>query len=183
MILTKCKVCRTPFAKLSIAHKCCSPVCALTFNRVTREAKTLKANREMRVKARTRSEWIKLAQAAFNKFIRTRDEKLPCISCGRHHNGQYHAGHYLTTGAHPELRFNEDNCHKQCAPCNNHLSGNLVRYRPALIKKIGQEAVDKLEGTHEPKKWTIPELESIRTEYVRKSRVLNSAPHRTKGEI
>jgi hypothetical protein len=45
--------------------------------------------------------------------------------------------------------FDEDNCHKQCSACNNHLSGNLTAYRPALIAKIGQARFDALMGrTH-----------------------------------
>jgi len=86
----------------------------------------------------------KEAQKAFNAYIRLRDDKEPCISCQRHHKGQYHAGHYKTVGARPDLRFDEDNCHKQCAPCNNHLSGNIGEYITNLINKIGQKRVDAL---------------------------------------
>jgi hypothetical protein len=97
------------------------------------------------VAAKSKSDWAKEAQREFNKFIRLRDAELPCVSCLRNHSGQYQAGHYKTVGAHPELRFNEDNCHKQCAPCNNHLSGNIAHYRPNLIDIIGQSRVDALD--------------------------------------
>ncbi len=100
------------------------------------------------------------AQSAFNAYIRKRDEKEPCISCGRHHTGQYHAGHYKTVGARKDLRFNEDNCHKQCSVCNNHLSGNLAEYTPRLIEKIGQERFDKLQKV-ETKSYTADELKEI----------------------
>jgi len=109
--------------------------------------------------------FIKQAQQAFNEFIRYRDRHLPCISCGRHHEGQYHAGHFRTTGANPELRFDEDNVHKQCSPCNNHLSGNLIAYRPALISKIGQARFDVLMGPHELPKWKREDYIRIRDEY------------------
>lgn len=105
------------------------------------------------------------AQQAFNQYIRTRDADSPCISCGRHHTGQYHAGHYLTTGAHPELRFDEDNCHKQCSVCNNHLSGNIENYTPKLIEKIGIERFERLMGVHALKKRTRDELEAIAKHY------------------
>ncbi|MCU7781971.1 recombination protein NinG [Lelliottia amnigena] len=111
------------------------------------------------------SYFIRQAQQAFNEYIRYRDRHLPCISCGRHHDGQYHAGHFRTTGANPELRFNEDNCHRQCAPCNNHLSGNLIAYRPALIQKIGQARFDALMGPHELPKWKREDYVRIRDEY------------------
>lgn len=121
--------------------------------------------RERKAAVKPLSHFSRQAQQAFNEFIRYRDQRLPCISCGRHHDGQYHAGHFRTTGANPELRFNEDNCHKQCAPCNNHLSGNLSAYRPALIAKIGQARFDALMGPHELPKWSREDYIRIRDEY------------------
>lgn len=137
--------------------------------RIKEEKEAEKAGRKRRQERRQAvkplSYFRNQAQQAFNEFIRYRDRHLPCISCGRHHDGQYHAGHYRTTGANPELRFNEDNCHKQCAPCNNHLSGNLMAYRPALIAKIGQERFDVLMGPHEMPKWGRDDYIRIRDEY------------------
>lgn len=114
----------------------------------------------------------KLAQQAFSAYIRERDANLPCISCQRNHSGQYHAGHYLSRGAHPALRFDEDNCHKQCAPCNNHLSGNIASYRINLIKKIGVERVERLEGPHEPAKYTLEDLIDVKEKYKRMTKEL-----------
>jgi hypothetical protein len=104
---------------------------------------------------------MKLAQQSFNFFIRKRDKDLPCISCGRYHQGQWHAGHYLTTGARPELRFEPLNCHKQCAPCNNHLSGNIALYRQGLILRIGKSELEWLEGPHPSRKYSIEDLKEI----------------------
>lgn len=144
--------------------------------KVKAEAKRIKAKKdeekadrkhlaEKKQQVKPTSYFIKQAQQAFNEFIRYRDRELPCISCGRHHEGQYHAGHFRTTGANPELRFNEDNCHRQCAPCNNHLSGNLIAYRPALIEKIGQSRFDALMGPHYLPKWKREDYIRIRDEY------------------
>jgi len=127
-----------------------------------RERKEHKARKE---KLKTRSDYAKEAQAEFNRFIRIRDDHLPCISCGRHHSGQYHAGHYRTVGGNPELRFDELNCHKQCSVCNNHKSGNIVEYRINLVQRIGSDQLEWLEGPHEPKKYTIEELRAIKLEY------------------
>jgi hypothetical protein len=166
MRLTKCRICRTPYQKWSITQKVCSNIaCAIEQVKLDKLKKARKDHADAKVTARPRREWLKLAQQAFNQFIRARDEKLPCISCGRHHTGQYHAGHYFTTGARPELRFDESNCHKQCAPCNNHLSGNIALYRVNLIKKIGIDRVEWLEGPHGSAKWQIPELQGIIKEY------------------
>ena len=77
-----------------------------------------------------------------------------------------------SVGACPELRFCELNVHKQCSACNNHKSGNIVEYRINLVKKIGVEQVEWLEGSHEPKKYTIEQIKSIQTEYKNKLREL-----------
>ena len=116
------------------------------------------------------------AQAAFNAWIRHRDDKLPCISCQRHHTGQYHAGHYRAVGSNPALRFEPLNVHKQCSVCNNHKSGNLTEYRINLLKRIGQQALDWLEGPHDAKKYTIEDLRQIRDEYRLKLRQAKKSP-------
>lgn len=137
-----------------------------------RERKQKVERKEKKEKLKSKQDHLREAQKVFNQFIRLRDEKEPCISCGRFHNGQYHAGHYRTVKAAPSLRFNEDNCHKQCAPCNNHLSGNQVQYRINLIKKIGIGMVDVLENSNGEFKPTIEEINSIKEEYKAKIKEL-----------
>lgn len=171
--MARCKICKTEFRKLSIKHKVCSAECAIVFNQQEKERKAAKETRKKKIDTRTRAEWVSIAQREFNAFIRERD-KGPCISCGRHHQGQYHAGHYLSTGARPELRFTESNCHKQCQPCNTHLSGNIALYRINLIKKVGLAEVERLEGPHPPKKWGIEELKEICQLYRAKLKELKS---------
>lgn len=139
-----------------------------------REKKAKADHRKAKERVKTRGEWLKDAQKWFNKYIRLRDAGQPCISCGRHHQGQYHAGHYRTVGAAPELRFNEINCHIQCAPCNNHLSGNIVNYRPRLIEKIGQDQVDWLEGGHKPLKLSLDDIKCIINTYRHKCKVIEN---------
>ena len=136
--------------------------------------KASKERREGLLAIKDRSTWLREAQAAFNAFIRERDKDQPCISCNRHHTGQYHAGHYRTTKAAPELRFNENNVHKQCSACNNHLSGNILEYRINLVRLYGQEYVDYIEGPHLPKKYTIPELQEIIKKYKANLKTLKS---------
>ncbi|WP_294636610.1 recombination protein NinG [uncultured Aquabacterium sp.] len=168
----KSKGCGVLFAPTRPMQTVCSVMCAVLDARIKREqAETKKRqeqrrkDRETRDKLKTRADWLKEAQAAFNAYIRARDADQPCISCGRHHTGQWHAGHYLSRGARPELAMHPDNCHKQCAPCNTHLSGNLVLYRVNLINKIGLDRVEWLEGPHEPLKLTVPDIKAIRDKY------------------
>ena len=176
------KVCGASFIPRSQLQVVCSPLCAIhktTHDKAKRAEKQAKAqraaHREAKEKAKSRSDWMKEAQQEFNAFIRARDASLPCISCGRHHQGQYHAGHYRTVGANPELRFNELNVHKQCAPCNDHLHGNLVNYRIELIRRIGIEGVEWLEGAHYPAKYSIDDLKSIKVKYRLKLKKLQVA--------
>jgi hypothetical protein len=129
-----------------------------------------KEYRSAKQKMKSRADWLREAQAAFNRYIRLRDHDKPCISCGRQHQGQWHAGHYRSVGACPELRFEELNVHKQCAPCNDHLSGNIVEYRRGLIERIGIDRVEWLEGNHAAKKYTIEEIRAIKAEYTRKAK-------------
>jgi len=117
---------------------------------------------------------LKCAQQAFNSFVRKRDELLGCISCDKKTDwqGQWHAGHYKTTKARPDIRFNEDNCHKQCSVCNNHLSGNIGEYTPRLIEKIGQERFLAL-GLNKVRRYDCEELKSIELLYKQKLKSLS----------
>ena len=112
------------------------------------------------------SDLKKKAQKIFNKWIRTRDEDLPCISCQKWAN-KFDAGHFIAQGSSGALRYNEDNVHKQCSNrCNRFGHGNLIEYRIALIEKIGVERVEWLENhRHDVKKWTRTELEEIIKKY------------------
>jgi hypothetical protein len=117
----------------------------------------------------------RLTQAAFNKMIRLLDKDQGCISCnkGPDWQGQWHAGHYLTTAAYPSLRYDARNCHKQCSPCNAHLSGNIGQYSIGLARRYpGLYAW--LRGSHEPIKFTCLELISMRKLYAAETRRLES---------
>lgn len=169
-----CKQCRQQFMPVKPLQYVCSQSCAIKYAQKKRSSAIKQDIRRAKQALKTRSEHLKDCQAVVNRFIRLRDDKEPCISCGRHHTGQYHAGHYRTVGSMPALRFNELNIHKQCSACNNHLSGNIVNYRINLIKKIGLEKVEWLEGKHDPLKLTIPEITQLKSEYRLKIRRLEN---------
>lgn len=174
----RCKWCREYFDEWVTypAGTFCTLEHALEYARqpkqVAKAERKVHRERVRKLRDNDRGYWLKKAQAAFNAYIRSRDKSDPCISCQRHHEGQYHAGHYRTVGSCPELRFDPLNCHKQCAPCNNHLSGNLVLYRQNLLVKIGQEKLDWLEGSHEPKRYSIDDLKAIESEYKEKLKAI-----------
>jgi hypothetical protein len=180
----KCKnpACGDSFVPQRLGQAVCGYKCGLAIKDVN-QAKAGKAlaqigRREIQVrkeKLKSRADHLREAQAVFNEWVRLRDADQPCISCGRHHEGQYHAGHYRSVGANPELRFEPLNVWKQCAPCNTHLSGNLVNYRISLLQGIGAEKVEWLEGPHEPRKYTVEEIKTIKAEYRAKTREMKRA--------
>lgn len=115
-----------------------------------------------------RSYFIKQAQQAVNAYIRERDKNLPCVSCGTLSAAQWDAGHYRTTAAAPQLRFDPRQIWKQCSVCNQHKSGNLVPYRAELIRRIGLAELESIEGNHDRHRWTIEECKAIKAEYQQK---------------
>ena len=182
--LKKCKICGSRFETFDSFRQWCSPECGVALAKQrTDKAKAKaekardKAEREKIKKAKeslkSRSDWLNELQTWVNKFIRLRDKDEPCISCQRFHQGQWHAGHYRSRGACPELRFNEDNIHKQCSVCNNHKSGNAIDYRIHLIKKIGIERVAFLErNDHPPLKMSVDEIKAQIKVYKQKCKEL-----------
>ena len=163
----KCAVCKEAYQPHQTLQRVCSPKCGLAFAVEKREKKERATTREMKrvLRETDRAYWIKKAQTVFNAWIRERDAGLPCISCGKHHSGQYHAGHYRTVASCSALRFCEMQVWKQCAPCNLYKSGDIINYRKNLIKKIGIENVEKIENYNESKRWSIQELKSIVDKY------------------
>ena len=147
--------------------------------------------RERKAQLKSRNDWVKEAQAEFNKFIRLRDASEPCISCGEVnppmlHGGQWDCGHYLSVGSHPELRFEELNAYKQCKSCNGgagrYAGKNRTvsqKYRENLIQKIGLTKVEWLEGPHEAKHYTIDDLKEITARYKAKCKQLKIEREKT----
>lgn len=183
---TRCAHCRqklTPERPSQIVHVECVEAWteAQAAKRERAEAKKARAAAKVeRAETRRRKEAIKTladlkreAQQALNRWIvHVRDKDRPCISCGRHHEGQWHAGHYLSRGAAPQHALNPLNVWKQCAPCNTYLHGNQAAYRARLVLEIGQAAVDALEQDNAPRKWTREELIAIRDHYRQKLKEL-----------
>lgn len=172
--------CNAEFIPRASTQKVCSMGCAMKYTKDEKERKALQENRKRKQALKTRSDYMKDAQKAFNQYIRTRDAMESCISCGRAGKaaksitgGYWDCGHYFSVGAHPELRFDERNAHKQCKECNNNYSGNSLNYKKRLIEKWGQEAYDKFEAEAyqtPPKKYSIDDLKEIIKTYRAKAR-------------
>lgn len=155
-----CEVCERLFVPDRMGQVVCRPACAM------KKVRQEKAEERAKVKTRkeksmTRGERIARAQAAVNALVRARDADLPCISCGRFHDGQWHAGHYRSRGAAPHLALDMRNIHKQCQPCNTHLHGNLIGYRAGLIARFSLEYVEMLESDNGPRRLRDEEIDAI----------------------
>jgi hypothetical protein len=137
---------------------------------------TRKDDQKKKEKLKTKGQWTKEAQAAFNAYVRWRDRNKPCISCGQFTadnaiGGNWDAGHYRSTGSAPHLRFNLHNCHKQCVRCNRYLSGNVADYRTRLQRKIGVERLEKIELDDRSRNYTINDLKRIKQIFTRKKKI------------
>lgn len=177
----KCRVCREAYTPSKALQVVCSPSCALLHAKQKREKerKALakierKAIREVKERVKPRSEYMKEAQAAINRYVRLRDAHLGCVSCDRPSTwqGQWHASHYRSRGAAPHLRFNLHNIHKACSICNNHLSGNIMGYRPELVRRIGAQGVEALEASQVRADFTIDYLKRLKRVFAEKARRL-----------
>lgn len=190
----KPKKCRAPgcgqrFNPTMSTQKVCSVACAIAISKdsklqkVAAKAITKQARQDLqerRERLKTKGEYLREAQTAFNAYIRERDRLAgyACISSGRplDWNGNaVDAGHFRSVGAAPHLRFDENNCHAQSKHDNRYLSGNVAEYRLGLIQRIGLVAVEALEADQAPRRYTIEDLQAIKALYRQKLRDLKRA--------
>ena len=180
-----CRVCRNNFQPVRCLQQTCSFDCEVKLGLIHAErskAKREKAERIaeiastkiLRLKLKTKSEWMREAQSAINSYVRVRDSELGCISCDKPSswNGQWHASHFKSTGANSFLRFNLWNIHKACSVCNNHLSGNIGEYSKRLPEKIGNERFEYLDTAPKIGKYSVEYLKRLRDIFRKKTRML-----------
>ena len=194
--MKRCRKCSSQFEPVRPLQVVCSPACSLAWAQTLAGQKAEKraraaAKREAKAKLETPSEAARRAQGVFNRWVRLMDRGMPCVSCGAPDDGsrQRHASHYRPAGPNPALRFEPDNVHAACSICNNHKSGNLTPYRIELIRRIGIERVEWLEGPHDLPHRTVADFREIQKTYARKVRELQKeatdgqqAPSRTTAD-
>lgn len=124
-------------------------------------------------KLKTRSDRIREAQTAFNRYVRLRDVNKPCISCGsmpeQKVGGTRDCGHYLSRGAHSQHRFRLDNVASQCVKCNRYLSGAPSHFRLGLIERWGEDRITVLECDRYPRKFSEAYLIRLKDIFNRKA--------------
>ncbi len=167
----KCKQCNNLFVPVRDFQKCCSYDCDIAYVSNKDNLKSLveegekkkvkEANKKkLAFKQNDKSHLIKVAQREVNKYIRLRDKNEPCISCGTP-NAKWDAGHFESQGGNLHQRFYTLNIWKQCYRCNQELSSNRAKYRPALIEKLGLEKVEEIENDHGTKKYSVEYLQKL----------------------
>lgn len=181
----RCKICRTKFTPAFDNIRWCCPDHGAQFAMQELEKKRTKqqkakqktelaAWKERKAAVKPPSHWIGMTQRAVNDWRR---EMLlaaghGCISCGTHSAFSWHAGHYRTTAAAPQLRFTPENIWLQCSACNVHKSGNIEAYRVNLVELIGEGRVQALEANNETHRYNREELAGIRADARAKLRAL-----------
>lgn len=167
-----CPVCGDEFQVRRLAQKTCEDYqCAIAFGKqlaqVARAKVARKEKREYRKRTKTIGQLLREAQRECNRVVLQRDRGLGCVSChmGPNYGGQFHAGHYRTTAAAPQLRFDLRQIRKQCAQCNTMKSGNVIEYRKRLVMLIGEEEVLAIEHNNETIKWTRDGLVDLRRKF------------------
>lgn len=173
----KCKHCRESFTQERYGQNVCTWQCGVAKSQADRQKKERKEIAVRKVAIKTRSDYIKEAQVAFNKYIRFRDKDKPCICCGKplgdsDVGGSFDAGHYRSVGSAPHLRFDERNVHGQRKQCNRYGAGRAVDYRIGLIERIGQISVDDLERDNTIRRLDIDALRVITAAYKAKLKEL-----------
>ncbi|WP_318833683.1 recombination protein NinG [Burkholderia cepacia] len=152
----RCPSCKTTFTPVRSLQKVCGPLCATAWAKKLADQKAARARRderkslaERKAKLKTRSDWIKEAQAVVNRVARLRDILAGhgCISCGARPDARFggavDAGHFRSVGSAGHMRFYLPNIRLQCKKCNRDLGGSHTNYRIGLIERIGIERVEK----------------------------------------
>lgn len=173
-----CKVCSKSFLRLNSMQSVCGVKCAIKLPALTRRARRLQDSQK-REALKTRKELTQEAQTAFNAYIRLRDAGRPCICCGAQFEpqkpgGSADAGHYLSVGSAPNLRFDELNVHAQRKNCNRPGGTTRAAFRAGMIARIGLPAVERLEADQAVRKYGADELRAMRDAYRAKAKALRA---------
>lgn len=165
----RCRNCKEKFEPVRFNQKYCfNKMCVDAWVQEAKVKNWKKTKKKMQEDLETIQDLVKATQIVFNKYIRLRDKDELCISC-KQKPKKSNAGHYYNANNHWNVRFDENNVHLQCEHCNTFLSGNLINYRENLLKKIGAEEFNVLEGKSKvTRKFTKEELKEIIETYKKK---------------
>jgi hypothetical protein len=108
----------------------------------------------------------------FSEYIRLRDSDpngyCRCFTCGNiRHWRKMDCGHGIGR-QHKATKYNEQNNHAQCKPCNGFEGGRQDAYKEEMNRRYGAHTWElMLFASKQPKKWTVFELEALIQHYNR----------------
>jgi hypothetical protein len=172
--LKKCKACGDKFQPTfsTLQPTCTEPKCIIEYSRQVKEKKEAKEWKErkgkLKEKLKTLSQYEAESKKSFQKWVRQRDEGLPCISCGTYETMRWDGGHLFKAEIFSGVIFDERNTNRQCIKCNTVLNGNEAEYSIRLKERIGTVEFLKLQiKAMETRqyKYTKEELIEIKNKY------------------
>jgi hypothetical protein len=99
------------------------------------------------MKKPTRKSLVEKLDKIFSIYIRRKDainDVSVCVTCGKkEHWSKLQNGHFMSR-RHYSTRWDENNCHVQCAGCNVFRSGEIYLYNKYLCLKFDNNFPDKL---------------------------------------
>lgn len=181
-VTRRCSTCRKKVsseeAVIGSLRAFCSYPCLQSFTASQRGKQAVqlakaKEVKERKEKLKTRSDYVKEAQAAFNRYVRIRDSNRGCISCGsmpeQKLGGTMDCGHYRSRGSAPHLKYDLRNTAGQCVKCNRYLSGAVTDFRIGLIKRWGSVRIEQLESDNSSRKFTEDYLKRIKAVFSKRA--------------
>ena len=147
--MKKCKQCKQPFEPQRPLQYVCSIPCSYEYSKKLQEKKEKEKFKELKEKCKQKRDFLNDLQNEINTIVRLIDNNQPCIATGLN-NGKRNAGHYISRGSNPTIRFNLHNIHIQSEHSNSYKAGDTTRYKEGIINIYGAdylEFMDSLQQT------------------------------------
>lgn len=175
--MKKCAICKTPFEPVfnSLEKVCLNSDCRFKYAMMVveknRKEKERTAKKEWsktkeiyRTNTKKKSHYEKDLEKEINKICRLIDAGCTCISCNSKDANE--AGHFMSVGSMPKLRYHLFNLWVQCRQCNGPKGGNPVWYRLVLNTIYGSKLLKTIDALVQigPLNLSIPELKEKITE-------------------
>lgn len=143
-----CKVCKVKFEQKKFNVRYClqTDECIKAFNQWVKDEKE-KANKrkwqkekkELKERIKTKSDYEKDLQKEINTIVRLIDKDTFCHSTKKPLNAKFDAGHVMSCGSNPTIRFNLFNIYAQSVYANQYLSGDQINFLNVLSEVHGLE--------------------------------------------
>lgn len=111
----------------------------------------------------------------FSEWVRRRDEHQGCYTCRAKLPWKVMQASHFISRSHNATLFDPVNVRACCFACNIWKRGNLAEFSARLLEEIGLEEFNKLIALGRTiKKFTIPELETLKAFYELRLKNLNA---------